>query len=51
MKDLEEQCVCMKFCLELAKNLTESFQMLKQAYGEDCLSRTQCHFTELTLCS
>jgi len=22
---------------------TETFQMLQQAYGEDCLSRTQCH--------
>ena len=22
---------------------TEIFQMLQQAYGEDCLSRTECH--------
>jgi hypothetical protein len=30
------------FCLELAKTFIETFQMLKQAYGKDCLSRTQC---------
>jgi transposase len=31
----------MKFCLEVAEIFTETFQMSKQAYGEDCLSRTQ----------
>jgi hypothetical protein len=25
------------------KTFTEAFQMLRQAYGEDCLSRTQYH--------
>ena len=25
------------------KTFTETFQMLQQAYGENCLSRTQCH--------
>ena len=25
------------------KTFTEAFQMLQQAYGEDCLSRTQYH--------
>jgi hypothetical protein len=29
-----------KFCLILTKSFTE---MLKQAYGEDCLSHTQCY--------
>jgi hypothetical protein len=43
MKDLEEQRVCVKFCLKLAKTFTETFQMLKQAYGEDCLSCIQCY--------
>jgi len=43
MKDLEEQRVCVKFCFKLGKTFTETFQMLQQAYGEDCLSRTQCH--------
>jgi hypothetical protein len=41
-KDLEEQRVCVKFCLKLAKTFADTFQMLKQADGEDCLSRTQC---------
>ena len=43
MKDLEEQRVCMKFCLKLGKTFTETFQMLQQAYGKDCLSHTQCY--------
>src|SRR5215469_8516208 len=43
MKDLEEQRVCVKFCLKLGKTFTETFQMLQQAYGEDCLSRTQSY--------
>jgi len=43
MKDLEDQCVCVKFCLKLGKTFTESFKMLQQAYGEDCLSRKQCY--------
>jgi hypothetical protein len=33
MEDLEEQCVCIKLC-EIRKTFTETFQMLKQAYGE-----------------
>ena len=28
---------------QIGKKFTENFQMLQQAYGEDCLSRTQCH--------
>jgi len=46
MRDLEEQRVCVKFCFKLGekkKTFTEAFQMLQQAYGEDCLSRTQNH--------
>jgi len=43
IKDLEEQGVCAKFCFKLGKNFAETFQMLQQAYGEDCLSRTPCH--------
>jgi len=40
MKELEEH-VCVKFCCKLGKNFTETFQLLNQAYGEDCMSRTQ----------
>jgi len=59
MKELEEQhvcvcvcvcvcvrvrvCACVKFCCKLDKNFTETFQFLNQAYGEDCMSRTQCY--------
>jgi len=43
MKDIEEQRVCVKFCLKVGKTFTETFQMLQQAYGEECLSRTQCY--------
>jgi predicted RNase H-like HicB family nuclease len=43
MKDLEEQRVRVKFCFKLGKTFTETFQMLQQAYGEECLSRTQCY--------
>ena len=28
---------------QIEKNFYGAFQMLQQAYGEDCLSRTQCH--------
>jgi len=43
MKDLDEQCVCIKFYVKLEKTFVETFQMLQQAYGEDCLNLTQCH--------
>ena len=43
MKDLEVNVFCVKFCFKLGKTFTETFQMLQQSYGEDCLSRTQCH--------
>jgi len=44
MNNLEEQCICVKFYFKLGKNFYGDFsQMLQQAYGEDCLSHTQCH--------
>ena len=43
MTDLEEQRVCVKFYFKLGKSFTETFRMLQQAYGEDCLNRRQCH--------
>jgi hypothetical protein len=39
MKYLEEQIVGLELCLKLAKKLTETVQMLKQVYGEECLRR------------
>jgi hypothetical protein len=42
MKELEEQQVCVKFYCKLGKHFTETFHLLNQAYGGDCMSRTQC---------
>jgi len=36
-------CVRVKFLWKLGKNFTETFKLLDQAYGEDCMSRTQCY--------
>jgi len=41
MKDLEER-VCVKFCFKLGKTATETWKMLQQAFGDKCMSRTQC---------
>jgi len=38
-KELEER-VRVKFCCKLGKNFTETFQLLNQAYGEECMNRT-----------
>ena len=35
--------MCVKVCCTLGKNFTDTFQLLNQAYGEDCVSRTQCY--------
>jgi len=35
--------MCVKVCCTLGKNFTDTFQLLNQAYGEDCMSRTQCY--------
>ena len=40
MKELEVH-VYVKFCCILGTYFTETFQLLNQAYGEDCMSRTQ----------
>ena len=44
MKEFEEQraCVRVKVCCKLSKHFTETFQLLNQAYGEDCMFRTLC---------
>ncbi|KAJ8950971.1 hypothetical protein NQ318_006355 [Aromia moschata] len=30
-----------KFCVQLGKNATETFQMLQEAFKDDCISRSQ----------
>jgi hypothetical protein len=42
MKDLEEERVCVKFCFKLGKTATETWKMLQQAFGDECMSRSQC---------
>jgi hypothetical protein len=32
-----EQRAAIKFCVTLKKTATETFEMLKNAYGEECL--------------
>ena len=43
IKELEKQRVYVTFCCELGKNFIETFQLLNQAYGEDCMSLTLCY--------
>jgi hypothetical protein len=35
-----EQRVCIKFCVKLGKSATETFEMLREAFGEHSLSWT-----------
>ncbi|KZC08090.1 Protein MAK16 like protein [Dufourea novaeangliae] len=43
MNEKEEQRICVKFCVKLKKTFTETFQMLREAFGDKCLSRSRCH--------
>lgn len=36
-----EQRYAIKFCVKLGKNATETFQMLQEAFKDDCISRSQ----------
>ncbi|KAG5314820.1 MOS1T transposase, partial [Acromyrmex insinuator] len=36
-----EQRYAIKFCVRLGKNATETFQMLQEAFKDDCISRSQ----------
>ena len=36
-----EQRVNVKFCVKLGKSATETYDLLKKVYGDECLSRTQ----------
>ncbi|KAG5329434.1 GVQW3 protein, partial [Acromyrmex charruanus] len=38
-----EQRANIKFCFKLDKTFTETFQLMQQVYGDDCLSRGRVH--------
>lgn len=39
MSELREQRYAVKFCVRLGKTATETFQMMRTAYGDYCMSR------------
>jgi len=41
MVEVDEQRVCIKFCVRLGKTGSETFEMLKQAFGDSCMSRSR----------
>jgi len=42
MSESTEQRICFKFCFKIGKTVTETYQLLQQAYGEDAMGRKQC---------
>lgn len=38
-----EQRANIKFCFKIGKTFTETFELMKQVYGDDCLSRSRVH--------
>ena len=41
MAEVDEQRVCIKFCVRVGKTGSETFEMLKQAFGDSCMSRSR----------
>ena len=41
MAEVDEERVCIKFCVRLGKTGSETFEMLKQAFGDSCMSRSR----------
>jgi hypothetical protein len=41
MADLKEQRICGKLCFKLGKTATETHEMLKTAFGDNVMGRTQ----------
>ena len=41
MAEVDKQRVCIKFCVRLGKTGSETFEMLKQAFGDSCMSRSR----------
>ena len=41
MAEVDEQRVCIKFCVRLGKTGSETFEMLKKAFGDSCMRRSR----------
>jgi hypothetical protein len=41
MCESTEQRICIRVCFKIGKTPTETYQLLRQAYGEDKMGRTQ----------
>ena len=41
MAEVDKQRVCIKFCVRLGKTGSETFELLKQAFGDSCMSRSR----------
>jgi len=41
MAEVDEQRACIKFCVRLGKMGSETFEMLKQAFGDSCMSHSR----------
>jgi hypothetical protein len=43
MADIHEQRINIKFCFKLLKTFTETHEMMKNVYGDQCMSHTRCY--------
>jgi len=43
MSLFKEQRICVKFCVKIEKSVTETFEMLKIAFREEAMGRTQTY--------
>jgi len=43
MSVFHEQRICVKFCVKNGKSVTETFKMLKKAFREEAMGRTQTY--------
>lgn len=43
MSDLKEQRICVKFCFKLGKTAKETQEMLKEAFGDDAMGKSQTY--------
>ena len=41
MPEVDEHGVCIKFCVRLGKTGSETFEMLKNAFGDSCMSSSR----------